>query len=62
MSEGRKGEGGIMKLCHSLKRNNFLLVFYVRWYFDSMYVFARVSGPLELELETVVSCHVGAGN
>ena len=24
--------------------------------------FARVSDPLELELQSVVSCHVGAGN
>jgi hypothetical protein len=24
--------------------------------------FARVSDPMELELQSVVSCHVGAGN
>lgn len=28
----------------------------------NMYVFVRVSGPLELEVQTVVSYHVGAGN
>jgi hypothetical protein len=27
-----------------------------------MYVYVKVSDPLELELQTVVSCHVGAGN
>jgi hypothetical protein len=27
-----------------------------------MHVYVRVSGPLELELQTVVSRHVGAGN
>jgi hypothetical protein len=27
-----------------------------------MHVFVRVLGPLELDLQTVVSCHVVAGN
>jgi hypothetical protein len=27
-----------------------------------MYVCVRMLDPLELELQTVVSCHVGAGN
>jgi hypothetical protein len=27
-----------------------------------MYVCVRASDPLELELQTAVSCHVGAGN
>jgi hypothetical protein len=27
-----------------------------------MYVYVRVSDPLELELHTVVNCRVGAGN
>jgi hypothetical protein len=34
----------------------------VHWCFACMYVFGRVSDPLELELQTAVSCHVGAGN
>jgi hypothetical protein len=35
---------------------------FVYWYFASLYVYVRVSDPLELELQTVVGCHVGAGN
>ena len=40
----------------------FLFLFYVHWHFVCMYVCVRVLDPLELELKTVVSCHVGAGN
>jgi hypothetical protein len=36
--------------------------FYVHWYFACLYVCVRVSGPLELKLQTAVSCHVVAGN
>jgi hypothetical protein len=36
-------------------------LFYVHWCFVPMYVWVRVSGPLELKLQTVVSCHVPAG-
>jgi hypothetical protein len=34
-----------------------LFLFYVHWY-----VCVKVSDPLELELQVVVSCHEGAGN
>lgn len=37
-------------------------LFYVHWYFVCMYVCVRVSNPLELELQTLVSCHVGNRN
>jgi hypothetical protein len=40
----------------------YLLLFYVHWYFACMYIRVSVSDALELELQTVVSCHVGAGN
>ena len=32
------------------------------WCFACMCVCVRVLGSLELELQTVVRCHVGAGN
>ena len=35
---------------------------YVHWCFAYKCVCVRVSDPLGLELQTVVSCHVGAGN
>jgi hypothetical protein len=38
------------------------IFFYVHWCFDCITVSARVSDPLELEIQTVVSCHVDAGN
>ena len=31
----------------------FLFIFYVHWYFASIYVCVKVSDPLELELQTV---------
>jgi len=34
----------------------------VHWCFAYMYVRVRISETLELELQTVVSCHVGAEN
>lgn len=40
----------------------YLVLFYVHWCSDCMDVSLRVSGLLELELETVVNCHVGAKN
>ena len=39
-----------------------LFLFYVHWCFIGMYVHVRVLDPLELELQTTVNCHVGAGN
>ena len=39
-----------------------LFLFYVHWSFAYMYACMKVSGLLEPELQTVVSCHVGAGN
>ena len=39
-----------------------LIYFYVHWYFACMYVCVRLLEPLELELQTFVSYHVGAGN
>ena len=39
-----------------------LFLFYVHWCFACMCVSVRVSDPLELELKTVLSCHVGAEN
>ena len=39
-----------------------IFLFYVHWCFDCVYVGVKMSGPLELELQAVVSCHVGAGN
>ena len=38
----------------------FIYLFYVHWCFACIYVYGRVSGPLELELQTVVSCHCGS--
>jgi hypothetical protein len=32
------------------------------WSFACMYVCVRIPDPLELELQTVVSCHVDSGN
>ena len=39
-----------------------LILFYIHWCFTYMYVYVRVLDPLELELQTFVSCHVCAGN
>lgn len=39
-----------------------LLLFYVHWCLASMSVWMRVLDPLEEELQTIVSCHVGVGN
>ena len=38
------------------------VLFNVHWCFACMYVCGRLSNPLELELQMVMSCHVGAGN
>ena len=40
----------------------YLFLFYVHLCFACIYVCVRVSDPLELELQTVVSCHVSAEN
>jgi len=40
----------------------YLFLFYAHWCSARLYVCVRVSDPLELELQTVVSYHVGAGN
>ena len=37
-----------------------LFLFYAHWYFAYMGVYVRLSDPLELRLQTIVSCHVGA--
>jgi hypothetical protein len=37
-------------------------VWHVQWYFADMNVCVRMMNPLERELQTVVSCHVNAGN
>lgn len=39
----------------------FIILFYVAWCFVCMYVSVKMSDPLELELQTVVICHVDAG-
>jgi hypothetical protein len=36
--------------------------FYIQWYFPCMYIYVRVSDLLELELQTVVSCHMCSEN
>ena len=41
---------------------NTYLYFYVHWCFVSMHVCVRVSDLLELEFQTLLSCHVGSGN
>jgi hypothetical protein len=38
------------------------LSFHVHPFFACIYVCVEVSNPLELELQMVVSCHVGFGN
>ena len=38
------------------------LILYMHWCFACMYICVRVLDLLELELQTVVNCHVGAGN
>jgi hypothetical protein len=40
----------------------FLFLSYVHWCFACMSVCVRVSDPLELALQSVVSCYVGAEN
>ena len=40
----------------------YLFLFRVHWCFARMHVCVWVSDPLELELQTVVSHHVAAGN
>jgi hypothetical protein len=54
---GLEGENpGVVRAVFFLKT----YLSYVRWCFAYMYVHMRVSDPLELQ--TVSSCHVGAGN
>jgi hypothetical protein len=36
--------------------------FYMHWCFSCMYACVRVLDLLEMELKTVVSCHVSIGN
>lgn len=51
--------------CSSSLSIYFLDYFYfmsIDWYFSYMYVLVRVLDPLELDLQTIVSCYVGAGN
>lgn len=36
--------------------------FYDHWCFTCMHICVRASDPLQRELQTAVSCHVGAGN
>lgn len=59
---------GEVSLCHSkglgIQRLFFLLIFKMIFLILSTWVFCllvcvRLSGPLELELQTVVSCHMG---
>ena len=40
----------------------YLFLFYAYWCPTCIYVCVRVADPLELELQTVVSYHVGAEN
>ena len=40
----------------------FKSLFHVHWRSACMCVYVRMSEPLELELQTVVGCHVGAEN
>jgi hypothetical protein len=41
---------------------NNLFLFYVHWCFDYIWICVRVSYSLEQVLQTVVNCHIGAGN
>jgi hypothetical protein len=46
-------------VCTKIVLNNiFVFTFYVHWCFANMLVCRRLPDPLELELQTVVSCHV----
>ena len=47
---------------HVIPLGIFKFLFHVHWCFTCMYMYERVSDPLELELQTVVNCHVGVGN
>lgn len=40
----------------------YLFLSYMYWCFVCMYFCLRISDPLELELQTVLNCHVVAGN
>jgi hypothetical protein len=42
--------------------SNDLLLFYVHQCFAYLYLCVRVLDPLELELQTLVSCHAEGGN
>ena len=43
-------------------KDDFLVLFYMHWYFAYMYVCERASDYPELEFQTGVSCPGGAGN
>jgi hypothetical protein len=53
--------GGIRSITYSFCKVYFYFMS-IGWCFACMYVCVRVSGSLELELQTVGSCHVGVGN
>jgi hypothetical protein len=36
----------------------YLFLFYVHWCFASVYIYVSMSAALEMELQTVVSCHL----
>ena len=50
------------RFCFLSFKKNDLSIFILHWSPAFMHVCVRVSDPLELELQTVVSCHVGARN
>ena len=49
-----------------LSQGNFFFtifdLFYMRWCFAFMYVCLKVLDPLEMDIQIVVSCHMGTGN
>jgi hypothetical protein len=51
-----------MKYFLLLKNHLFFFVFYVHWCSACMSVCMRMSEPLQVELQTVVRYHVGAGS
>jgi hypothetical protein len=58
----RKSASEIYTVVKKTSLNKFLFIFYMQWCFVCMYVYVRALDPLELELQTFVSCHVVAGN
>jgi hypothetical protein len=52
-----------LRLClHCTFKKLFIVLIYMHWCFVYMHVCMRVSAPLEMELQTVVGCQVGAEN